>query len=174
MTTRLSLRYNEHLFKSDGPCKGKLQAKKQKADLKKLKEELRISKSLHRVYRKAAVGALAELKVQIAQLQEDLAEEKQNALDQLQDRAEVVGDLQKRAAPEGWDIRGLFQKEGKGETLVTKHVAFSIASNLWRWSVYRFLSVDKSGSCATLAEAVKAAEAVKLPKVKLLRKARRK
>jgi hypothetical protein len=159
MTTRLK-------FKYDGPCKGKLRAEKQKKLLQLLKADLRTAKALHKLYRKTAVDAQEELKLQVQALQDELDEEKAYALDQLNDRAEAVADLLKRAAPEGWEIVSL-RRDGWNCTVA--HLS-SVGADIWRWRVQVPGRTPQWGDCRTLADAVKAAEAVKIPKVKKAKK----
>ena len=156
-------------LKSDGIPTCRLKAQKQKELMRKLKDDLRVAQSLHRTYRKAAVGALGELKLQVQTLQEELDEVKAEALDQRNDRAEVVGELQKRlqkrAVPEGWELVTV-RKEGWRYTVSRMAIA-----DLWRWTVHLPSGNQVYGNEKTMATAVAAAEAVKIPKAK---KAKRK
>lgn len=133
--------------------------------LEKLKEDLRTAKALQKHWALCLKHAEAHAKVRIEQLQGELDEVKEDALDQLQDRAEVVGELQKRAVPEGWEAISL-RKDSWKRTIARLSVC---DEPVWRWSVMT-ISGRKWGDCETLVEAVKAAEAVKLQKVKLTAK----
>lgn len=111
---------------------------------------------------------IEELRLQLTTLQDELDEVKEDALDQLNDRSEVVGRLMQRAAPEGWRIVSL-ARDGWLRQVHGYH------DGGWRWGV---LADAKPGQTVagvepSMAAAVKAAEAVQVTKCKPQKKAKR-
>ena len=135
---------------------------KLKKEKKQLAQALRLTLKAEKFALRRTREKEEELKLQLQTLQDELDEEKAYALDQLNDRAEAVAELMKRAAPEGWALQSI----SNGDSRQVSRIA-----GYWNWTVYEPYLIHKSGACATLAEAVKAAEAVKIPKAK---KAKRK
>lgn len=163
---------NKALLKGPDPVLRKLfktQTDKLKEAQSFWKREAKETLQQLRMAKKASDNCIKDLKSQVRQLQDELDEAKADALDELNDRAEIVRELRKRAVPEGW--KAVILSKGSGPQLrqVLKVSTLRItggSQTAWRWR-----TATDGGDCVTLAEAVKAAEAVKLPKVK---KAKRK
>lgn len=142
-----------------------------------LKKQLSVSRKVHLVYRKAAVGAIAEVKRQLAgsralsaSLKDEIDELKADALDQLNDRAEVIGELLQRAVPEGWEPIAA-RRDGHLRIVrlvkVTHRDGERLANPILEW---HYSMLGKNGPCygstPTLAAACAAAEKIQIEKRK--------
>lgn len=133
-----------------------------------LKRDLRTAKASQKHWTLCLKKAEAYAKERIEQLQDELDEVKEDALDQLNDRIEVVGKLMERAAPEGWKI-AMLTRDG---WLRQVH---GDSDGRWRWSVLADVKPGQpvAGIEPSMAAAVKAADAVQVKKCKPQKKAKR-
>lgn len=94
----------------------------------------------------------------IRALQRELKEAKADALDSLNNQAEVISELQARAVPEGWEIRTL-SSDGWRMTInrIDQVRAVGARVTKWRWSVASTRKL-RNGIVDSIKEAVQQAE----------------